>query len=374
MINWIIENAAALFSGAGLVVVLAILRFVPKAGRLFAEKFITSTPSVKAFPPKKTFYNDAFYVHFEKCFKEAKHFIYITGDGFECKDAEGCKKASNFANMMREALGRGVKIIRVETRPNGNAEWSNMLASIKAKYNENFELYVFGVSSSNQLSSICVFDPESSTKSVVEIMLSVSKRFGTNSGDLAGPGIFIRNEPELARSMADKIIELTKLDDVEMAGNEREVKNLISGTSLYFAYGSNMDSKQMKQRIASAAYVGIGVLDNHQLSFNRKGSYRPGGVASIEGSTEKVWGVVWRMPSSDLAKLTKIEDPIAYNREHKTIIMKNGEPLSCNVYVAKKQVDFIAPEKDYMNLIISGAKKFELPSTYIAFLEDIETQ
>ncbi|MCF6327245.1 MAG: gamma-glutamylcyclotransferase [Devosiaceae bacterium] len=374
MLNWIIENAAALFSGAGLVIVLAILRFVPIAGRLFAEKFIKSTSSVRAFPPKKSFYNDAFYVHFEKCFKEAKHFIYITGDGFECKDVKGRKKASNFANMMREALGRGVKIVRVETRPNDNAEWSEMLASIKSQYNDNFELYVFGVSSSNQLSSIGVFDPESSTTSVVEIMLSVSKRFGTNSGDLAGPGIFIRNEPELAKSMADKIIELTKLDDVERADNERDVKNLLSGTSWYFSYGSNMNSKQMKQRIASATFVGIGVLDNHKLSFNRKGSYRPGGVASVEDCVEKVWGVVWEMPSSELAKLTKIEDPTAYSREQKSIIMKNGETLSCNVYVAQKQVDFIAPEKEYMNLIISGAKEFELPPTYIAFLENIKTQ
>ena len=374
MLLWIVENSAALFSGAGVVVILAILRFMPKAGRWFAEKFIPSSSSVETFPPTKGLYNDGFYKHFERCFKSAEQFIYITGDGFECKDAEGRRRATNFANMMREALERGVKIVRVETRPNGSEEWSSELASIKEKYKEKFELYVFGASSSNQLSSICIFDPESLTESVVEIMLSVSKRFGTDSGDLAGPGIFIKNEPALARSMADKIIELTKLDGVVEASNEKDVRNLISGTALYFAYGSNMSSKQMKERISSSIYVGVGFIDNHSLKFNRKGSYRSSGVASVEPSSGKVWGVVWKMSLSDLSKLTKIEDPTAYNREQMVVALESGENLTCNIYVAIKQVDFIAPEQGYVDLIVTGAKEHNLPTEYIAFLKNIETQ
>jgi len=134
---------------------------------------------------------------------------------------------------------------------------------------------------------------------------------------------------------------------------------------LYFAYGSNMDAEQMKERISASEYVGVGYLPDHELVFNRKGSYRPGGVASIvakEGST--AYGVVWRMPSKVLPQLDQIEDPAAYERTEKTVHMLDGEKFESYVYVSFPQGDIDA-DPEYLEVIISAAEKINLPTSYI---------
>lgn len=371
VVSWFSDNAEWLFGGVGVVVLTALVKFVPPIGRWFAAKFIPSSSVVEVFPPKEASYNDEFYKHFEKCFREVKSHVYITGEGFECKDDEGEERARKFATMMRDALTRGVKIVRVETRPVGNEIWANELATLKRKFGDQFQHFVFGASSDNQLSSISVFDPSSSSDCIVEIMLSVSRRFGTDSGSLAGPGIFIYNEPELAKNMADRIVELTQLPDVSESRDADHLKDLLSGKSYYFAYGSNMDSQQMVSRIPSAKKVGVGTLEKYALKFNRHGSYRDGGVASIEPSDDRVIGIVWELATSDLGILTEIEDPRAYDRVFIDIKMKKGDVLCCNTYVARKQADFIAPEKKYIDLIIKGAVEAKIDEEYINSLREI---
>ncbi len=58
-------------------------------------------------------YNKKFYTYFNHKIKNAKHDIYITGEGFECKDETGKKIAREYINAHREALTNGVRIIRL---------------------------------------------------------------------------------------------------------------------------------------------------------------------------------------------------------------------------------------------------------------------
>jgi gamma-glutamylcyclotransferase (GGCT)/AIG2-like uncharacterized protein YtfP len=137
------------------------------------------------------------------------------------------------------------------------------------------------------------------------------------------------------------------------------------GRDLYFAFGSNMDRTQMKKRTPSAEYVGIGRIPNHDLVFNRKGTYRPGGVASIEPRPGiDVYGVVWSLSELDLAEMDRIEDPRAYQRVRKRVIKDGGGKADCNVYVAFPQGN-IAPDKAYLELIIAAAQSADLPSHWI---------
>lgn len=365
ILNWLQDNANWMFSGVGVLLLTALVKFFPPIGRWFAENFIPSSSAVEVFPPKENAYNDEFYDHFKKCFRDAKKLIYITGEGFECKDNDGETRAVDFAEMMRAALNRGLKIIRVETRPVGSERWAELLSTLKRDFPSQFKHFVFGASSDNQLSSICVFDPDSTSDCIVEIMLSVSRRFGTDTGSLAGPGVFISNEPELARNMADRIIELTELIDVTESRDGSHLKDLMSGKTYYFAYGSNMDTQQMLKRVPSAKKIGIGRLEGYSLRFNRRGTYRNSGVASVEKANDEVLGVVWEIKSSDIAILTKIEDPAAYDRETIEVMFDDGRTQPCITYIAKKQDNFIAPESDYLELIINGAKEAGINETYI---------
>jgi len=48
---------------------------------------------------------------------------------------------------------------------------------------------------------------------------------------------------------------------------------------LYFAYGSNLDFAQMRDRCPSALFVAIAKLPDHRLAFTRKSIKRACGVA-----------------------------------------------------------------------------------------------
>jgi len=275
--------------------------------------------------------------------------------------------------MMRDALARGVDIVRIETNSDAGMDWAQELAAIKEQYGERFELFVIGGSAGVQLSSVCVFDPESPSDCIVEMMLSISTTVKRNSTDLAGTGIFISGEQALAKTMRNRINQMAEMEEAVEAKNNTDVVNLVSGSALYFAYGSNMSKSQMKKRIQTAEFIDFGFLEDHRLKFNREGSYRSGGVASVEPGEGRVWGAVWKMPTADLQKLTKIEDPTAYKREVKTVTLRDKTSVSCHTYVAIPQTDFIPPEQNYIETILTGAREIGLPKDYIDYIASIET-
>jgi hypothetical protein len=137
-------------------------------------------------------------------------------------------------------------------------------------------------------------------------------------------------------------------------------------TELYFSFGSNMDRDQMKKRTPSAEFVAIGHVPDHDLVFNRRGSYRPGGVASIVPCQGvDTYGVVWAVSPNELKKMDQIEDPKAYERVRKVVVTSNGDKLACNVYVAFPEGE-IAPDQEYLELVIHAAEAAGLPESWIA--------
>ena len=136
-------------------------------------------------------------------------------------------------------------------------------------------------------------------------------------------------------------------------------------SELYFSFGSNMDREQMKKRTPNAEYVGVGYVPDHDLVFNRKGSYRPGGVASIVPTNGvRAYGVVWAISPEELNEMDRIEDPNAYERVQKTVITVDGKELRCNVYIAFPQGD-IPADQPYLELIIKAALAADLPHEWI---------
>lgn len=134
----------------------------------------------------------------------------------------------------------------------------------------------------------------------------------------------------------------------------------------YFSFGSNMDREQMKERTPNATYIGVGRALDHDLVFNRRGSYRPGGVASIVPSKDlDAYGVVWAISDAELAKMDRIEDPEAYHRVTMPIVMDAGETIDCEVYIAYPQGD-IPADQPYLEKIIAAAISAKLSEDWIA--------
>jgi gamma-glutamylcyclotransferase (GGCT)/AIG2-like uncharacterized protein YtfP len=104
---------------------------------------------------------------------------------------------------------------------------------------------------------------------------------------------------------------------------------------LVFAYGSNLNEKQMRARCPSAKRFTTAVLPGHELVFAGY-SYRWGGaVASLVRRPDtRVPGVLYRVLDADLARLDGFEGcPRAYRRRQKLAITPWGRALIVDAYL-----------------------------------------
>ena len=149
----------------------------------------------------------------------------------------------------------------------------------------------------------------------------------------------------------------------------------------YFAYGSNMDFSQMRERCPSARFVCVAKLKDHRLAFTRKSEKRKCGVSDViqqEGSD--VWGVVYEIDERDIGLLDQTEGfrpgrtENDYVREERQVFAEgdNKKPLLVSVYFAIKEDNPPKPNIKYKQLIVNGAKYWHLPDAYIQELERIE--
>lgn len=148
-----------------------------------------------------------------------------------------------------------------------------------------------------------------------------------------------------------------------------EIYNIL-GSHYYFAYGSNMSLQQMRSRAPSAERVGVAVMKDHELVFNRRGTYRVGGVASVVPARgQRVYGLVWKLSLLDLQRLDEVEDPQAYRRLKTHVYFLDGRALDeCYIYEAIPEGVF-APDKDYAKLLVDAANEAGLPTEYVEYLQ-----
>ena len=146
---------------------------------------------------------------------------------------------------------------------------------------------------------------------------------------------------------------------------------------LIFAYGSNMDCAQMRERCPSTKFVCIASFKDHQLAFTRKSRNRGCGVADVVSSHGKtVWGVVFDISENDLLTLDRNEgvNSNSYVRRTETIFQNGDESKLLNVFIyfAVPQDNPPLPNQEYKGLIVSGAKFWNLPADYVLELENIK--
>ena len=150
---------------------------------------------------------------------------------------------------------------------------------------------------------------------------------------------------------------------------------------LYFAYGSNMNWNQMRERCPSSRFVGIVVLRDYKLAFTRGSVNRRCGVADVVAEDEaQVWGVVYEIADVDVGKLDASEgfrpgrDKNSYHRRE-CLVFLDGEdqrPLTVSAYFGDPQPTPPLPNAAYKNLILTGGRHWHLPEEYIRELEQIE--
>lgn len=152
---------------------------------------------------------------------------------------------------------------------------------------------------------------------------------------------------------------------------------------LYFAYGSNLHWGQFQARCPSARFECRALLRGHRLVFPRNYANLRGGVAGIEPAEDThVWGVVYEIGHQDLAPLDEYEGHAPGREdnhyERATIeVLREGEAgaiFEVMTYFANPEPGALPPSRHYMELILGGARHWQLPADYVATLEMIGTR
>ncbi len=153
--------------------------------------------------------------------------------------------------------------------------------------------------------------------------------------------------------------------------------------SLYFAYGSNMDPVQMRQRCPSARFVAVAKLPDYRLAFTRYAKDRGCGTCDgIPESGKAIWGVVFELSEADLQRMDEREGyrpgrPLSdnsYVRAQRKVYRDGNRDTSLWVwlYFANRQPDPPLPNAAYKRRLVEGAKFWGLPEEYLAELKRVQ--
>ena len=122
--------------------------------------------------------------------------------------------------------------------------------------------------------------------------------------------------------------------------------------TLYLAYGSNMNTKQMAVRCPTAKVVGKANLEGYELLFCGANGEA---YATITKNPEKETPVVvWELDDIAEKRLDNYEGyPTFYDKEYFRVEM-DGKPIRAMAYVMKEGVPLGVPERHYYEGILEG--------------------
>jgi hypothetical protein len=131
----------------------------------------------------------------------------------------------------------------------------------------------------------------------------------------------------------------------------------------YFAYGSNMCSARLFERVPGAAAVGPAQLPDHDLVLNKPGVDGSAKANVVPRPRRSVWGVVYAIDEVDFARLDRYE--VGYRRQALRVIAADESALVAEVYIAVQPTGDGVPFDWYKGLMLDGAREHGLPRSYL---------
>jgi gamma-glutamylcyclotransferase (GGCT)/AIG2-like uncharacterized protein YtfP len=146
----------------------------------------------------------------------------------------------------------------------------------------------------------------------------------------------------------------------------------------YFAYGSNLCTRQMQQRCPGARVLGRATLRDHAMVFPRYSTLRGGGVAGVVPTPGAVVeGVLYALSGDALLAMDGFEGTHDghYSRSVQVVHDTAGNALEAWVYLATPMPAAPhAPTRHYRDTILRGAEEHQLPADYCGMLRAITTR
>ncbi len=129
---------------------------------------------------------------------------------------------------------------------------------------------------------------------------------------------------------------------------------------LYFAFGSNLNRKQIKRRCKNSRFISRHILKNYQLVFRSK--YGAADIQRKKGSS--VLGAIYNINKADEKKLDAYEEfPKVYVKKYFKILGK--KVMFYYMFNKTKQTE---PSRIYLSSIIQGYKDCGYKDSHILVL------
>ena len=144
----------------------------------------------------------------------------------------------------------------------------------------------------------------------------------------------------------------------------------------YFAYGSNMLTARLRERVPSATAIGIGQLVGHALRWDKRSWWDESAKCDAEATarlSDVVWGVVFELDPEDKPALDIAEGLGAGYAEKMVGVKTEAGLVAATMYYATEKDPSLRPYHWYKALVIAGAHEHGLPTNYRSRLELVGT-
>jgi len=148
----------------------------------------------------------------------------------------------------------------------------------------------------------------------------------------------------------------------------------------YFAYGSNMNLTQMKQKCSSPKVLGIARLPGYKVEFYGYSAMWDGAQETVVPDHQsEVWGVVYELNYFDCEQLdgyqdVRIDGMGPYFHYPVDVIDMNQATIDAMLYKKNILQEAKFPSTEYLKFIVQGAKEQGLPKEYITHLKNMKTK
>jgi len=140
--------------------------------------------------------------------------------------------------------------------------------------------------------------------------------------------------------------------------------------TLYFAYGSNMNEPQFKERCPSSYFLCRAQLPGYRFVITTRGAAN---VLKREGGA--VHGVLCALTEADEQELDRREGVHRnwYRREWLPVVTEFGYTLTALIYIDCIEAEGV-PMVGYLEKVLAGARRHGLPPAAVAEIESWATK
>ena len=134
----------------------------------------------------------------------------------------------------------------------------------------------------------------------------------------------------------------------------------------YFAYGSNMNHTQMKERCPGSRFLKPVVLEGYRFVYDGFSMVRLGATVNIvKSQVNSVRGALFEITEKDRLALDSYESyPRDYDRKVVEVKDAQGNAYAAMTYFRPVRA-LGKPHPDYERVILDGARDCRLPDDYV---------